>query len=392
MRILFLSTWFPYPLNNGSKVRVYNLLRQLSRHHEVSLISFADPTAEPQSARTSLDFCHDVEAIPTPTYSREAAGSRMALLGSTPRFFASTFSAAFERCVARRLSSREPDVIIASQINAAIHLPSRQRPPAVFEEVELGVFAQQARDAKRVSRKLRFGLTWLKHRRFVAAQLTKFSACTVVSEPEAELLRSVAPNSPPITVVPNGVDAASGETSHQIAPHSLVYAGSLSYQANLEAVTWFVREILPPLRRRFPDLRFTVTGDMAGHRLTDVSTHQTGLVEDVRPFVGGAWASVLPLRTGGGTRIKALESMALGTPIVTTSKGVEGLAVRDGEHVLIADDAASFAAATGRLLSDARLRAHLSENGKRLVREHYDWQKIVSRYRDLLEALTRPCN
>jgi polysaccharide biosynthesis protein PslH len=191
-------------------------------------------------------------------------------------------------------------------------------------------------------------------------------------------------------VVPNGVDCdrnrpglAPGE------PQRLVYNGALTYQANYDAVKYFLAEIYPLIRKAQPDVTLAVTGSTQGVNLADLALSDgvklTGYLDDVRPVVAGSRVCVVPLQEGGGTRLKILEAMALGTPIVSTSKGAEGIEARHGEHLLLADDAASFAECTLSLLRDTDLRQRLAVNARRLVEERYDWTRIGERFAGLVE-------
>jgi glycosyltransferase involved in cell wall biosynthesis len=163
----------------------------------------------------------------------------------------------------------------------------------------------------------------------------------------------------------------------------------LTYRANFDAVQFFLADIYPQIKREIPTASLTVTGstkgvDTAGLRL-DNSVHLPGYVEDMRPVVGGTTICVVPIRQGSGTRLKILEAMALGTPIIATTKGAEGIEAKHGEHLLLADDAASFAACTLSLLRDATLRQRLAANARRLVEGHYDWTSIGQRFTGLVE-------
>src|SRR5262249_42734291 len=154
---------------------------------------------------------------------------------------------------------------------------------------------------------------------------------------------------------------------------------SITYSANLDAVRFFTSEIFPTIRRSRPDVSFIVTGstgqvDTSALTLGGQVTF-TGRVPDVGRLVGESSVCVVPLRAGGGTRLKILEAMAIGTPVVTTTKGAEGLAVNDDEHLLIADSPHEFAACVLRLMDDAALRERLATNGRRLIEARYTWDR-----------------
>jgi glycosyltransferase involved in cell wall biosynthesis len=176
-------------------------------------------------------------------------------------------------------------------------------------------------------------------------------------------------------------------------PHSLIYTGSFQYAANYDAMVWFLGQVWPQVRAALPDARLRITGEHAGLPLpTTEGVILTGLVPDVRPLVAESWAALAPLQSGGGTRLKILEAMALGTPVVATSKGAEGLDAQPEVHLLVADDPADFAAAVIRLLQDASLRRALARRAQTWVAAHYDWDEILPQFLQVVDAaaVTRP--
>jgi glycosyltransferase involved in cell wall biosynthesis len=171
-----------------------------------------------------------------------------------------------------------------------------------------------------------------------------------------------------------------------------VYAGALTYHANYDAAQYLLADIYPRLAAKVPGLTLRVTGGTRGVDLDALPTHPgvhyTGYVPDIRPVVARSWVSVVPLRVGGGTRLKILESMALGTPVVSTSKGAEGLEVTHGENILIADDPRDFADSVTEVLQSPALRARLASGGRRLVETTYAWDIVGPRLRALVEQVT----
>jgi glycosyltransferase involved in cell wall biosynthesis len=223
----------------------------------------------------------------------------------------------------------------------------------------------------------------------VAALLEHFAAATVVSERERALLEPLAPASLLIASVPNGVDLEHNSGSFgEPEPDLLVYPGAPSYQPNFEAVSHFARAILPIVRAERPRVRLRVTGEASAAQATALEAEPgvelSGYLEDVRPTIARAWGEVVPLRRGGGTRLKVLEALALGTPVISTSKGVEGLDFEPERHLLVADTDLAFARAVVRLLNEPPLRARLSAAGRQVVRERYDWQAIGERLHRLV--------
>ncbi len=391
MRILFLSRWFPYPPNNGSKLRIYNLLRGLSQHHQITLLSFADePTADPNVPELRR-ICHDVQTVPWKPFDPQSRQARWAFLSITPRSYVDTYSPSMSKHVERALSTCDYDLVIASQLDMAQYGRMLRKTPALLEEVEVALLYEQVAQATSSRQRARRHLTWLKHRRYLAGVLQNFRACTVVSERERQLLQRTVPGSGLVEVVPNGIDVADYEvTGAEPQPNSLIYTGSFRYAANHDAMIWFLEAVWPRIQARIPEASLTITGDHAGLSLPPANNVTlAGFVPDVRPLIASSWVSVAPLRVGGGTRLKILEAMALGTPVVATSKGTEGLEALNGMHLLVADTPEDFAAAVVRLLCEPELRLRLAENAYQLVSNKYDWKGIMPRFLSLVEQVAQ---
>jgi glycosyltransferase involved in cell wall biosynthesis len=392
MRVLFLSNWFPYPATNGSKLRIYNLLRVLAPHHEVTLISFADrPDADP-AAPVLRALCCDIQIVPWTPFDPWGGHALRGLLSRVPRSMVDTFSPAMARRIDTILAAGRINLVVASQVGTASYAPYFCDTPALFEEVELGVLYDRFKRAPTAGQRARYGLTWLKHRRYLYRLLPHFRACTVVSETERRLLATAVPRAPRTEVIPNAVDgAAAANVTASRDPDGLIFAGSLRYFANHDAMQWFLADVFPQIRVGWPAAHLTVTGDPGDAVLApNPGVTVTGLLDDVRGAVASASVSVVPIRIGGGTRLKILEAMALGTPVVATSKGAEGLDVVSGEHLLIADDPRQFADHVVRLLHDRALREGLAGRARELVVQRYDWAVVGPRFAALVENVGRP--
>lgn len=238
-------------------------------------------------------------------------------------------------------------------------------------------------------------VSWQKSRRYEARMLRRFRTAIVVSSKEIEPLEEmVDARQCRVAMVPNGVDCRHNHPGVS-APKAgtLVYNGSLTYSANYDAMHWFLADVYPRVKVQVPGVSLIITGSVAGVNMRglrlDESVRLTGFVDDVRVPVAGATACVAPIRQGGGTRLKILEAMALGTPVVATAKGAEGLDVIDGEHLLLADDPESFARCTTALLQDEALRCRLAASARKLVEARYDWQGIGARFVSLVEEAAR---
>ena len=392
MRILFLSTWFPYPPDNGSKLRVYHLLRALARTHKVTLVSFAFDTARPDAAGDLPSLCDAIHVVPTDPFAANQTGVLRTYLSLSP--IVSRPIPAMRQRVAEVLSLSRFDAAIAStEVMAAYAMMAGRGTVRILEEHNaLSRWSKERLDGSHGLVQLaRCWVSWRKSRLHEAQTYPAFDLVTMVSEVDRQAtLDAVGTDRVCVVVVPNGVDCDRNRPgSVKSKRHALVYNGALTYSANYDAMQWFLADIYPRIRERVVDVSLTITGstkgvDLAGLALQD-SVHLTGYIEDVRPPVSQAAACVVPTRLGGGTRLKLLEAMALGTPVVATPKGAEGLDLVDGEHCLIANSPEAFAEKTVSLLQRADLQSELSVRARRLVEERYDWRPIGSRFASLVE-------
>ena len=398
MEILFVSGWYPYPPDNGARARVYNLLRELSKKHSVRLVSFIEHSSQAGESqlRPLLGFCESVDTIPRREYTKNSWSVSRSLLSSKPPYIAHRYNSELSRVAKIRVDESNPDIVIISEVQ---NLPlldevSFER-PVVLEQFEVGTIwdgVDAATGYKRITRKITRN-TWA---RYVSNHFDKLDGVTVPSSKEEMILRGLLSRANrgdlPVTLIPNGINERdSSQSSVEKQGVTLVYQGSLRFTANLDAMEFFVSSILPLIQQYKSDVILQITGSCEGANLSKISGRKgvelTGYLDNVEDVVSAASVCVIPLRLGSGTRIKALEAMALGTPVVSTSKGVEGIDVEDGVHVLLADDPDSFARGVLRLLSDVDLRMEIAKNARRLVFQEYTWTKIGKRLSDFCEAI-----
>jgi len=391
-RILFLSTWCPLPPDNGSRIRAYHLLRALASAHEVTAVVF-DPErcCEAPVARFPELGSATMHRVAVDPFRYTHLPQWVKYLSPLP---VSLWPAREMRRIARSLWHREAfDAVVAVQSPVARYALMREGPARILDMDTALAWQMRGRHVQEsgLASQLRTWTSWQKAECAERALLRRFHVSTVVSAAEVTYLRRLSgPAGARIEVIPNGVDCTyhrPGIAAKQ--PGSLVYNGALTYSANYDAMRYFVQDVFPLVHRDCPDIRLRITGSTAGVDLVPLEQNHvefTGYVQDIRPIVAGSAVCVVPLRQGGGTRLKILEAMALGTAVVSTSKGAEGLDVMDGVHLLIADDPAAFASATRSLLQDAGLRDRLVTNARRLVEERYDWREIGGRFVSLVEG------
>ena len=389
MRVLFISRWYPYPPDNGSRIRVFNLIQQLSRQHEITLLSFAQEPVSPARLAEMEPYCHSVHTVPYQQFNSGRLKALIGLFSTRPRSQVDTYSREMHDLVKGAGSNNSFDVVIASQRDCAPYAILLKRTPRVFEEVELATIHEQFIRQHSLISRIRYGLTWWKYARYMSGLLSTFDGCTVVSEQEQELILSITPDSQPPIIVPNGVDLTINTGNFgAIQPDTLIYSGALTYDANFDAMEFFLRDIFPLVKTQRPGVRMRITGGYNGVPVERLplgdGVELTGYLNDIQSAVAQSCVCVVPLRMGGGTRLKILEAMALGTPVVSTSKGADGLEITHGQDILIANDPGDFAQTLVQLLGDENLRAKLSANGRRLVEEKYSWETCVHQLEQLL--------
>ncbi len=390
--LLFVSPRFLFPADTGGAIRTSEILRGL--HGGASRVRLLSPARgdEPQRFAAELATVADEWAF---WPAREPTGTlsirRLPLLASRlPVPVASDRSAAGEALVAAALA-RGPRVAVFDFLHAAVLAPPCLAVPAVLftHNVEAEIFERNLQHAGDPARRLLWRSQLAKMRRFEALAMRRFDGVIAVSARDAERLRRDYGRED-VEVIPTGVNVGYfGYTAPAAAPR-VVFTGSMDWLANVDAMRWFRDEIWPLVAARHPAATMTVIGRNPPAELTRVLPDGwcfTGRVDDIRPAAQGAAAFVIPLRIGGGTRIKAYEAMAMGIPVVSTSVGIEGLDVEPGRHFLRADGAADFAAALVRLLEDPPLGQRLAVEARRHVEAHCSNEAVARRFVAICERV-----
>jgi len=397
VKILFLTSQLPYPPHQGGAIRTYNLILNLAPRHEIHLLSFVNSPDDLARAGPLHQYCRTIEVVPIP--QRSSLKRLLTILFSPlPDMALRLPSAEFRRRLAARLESAPFDVVQVESIEMAPYAlgdagrAADNRPLWVFDNYNVEYLLQQrafetdVRHPRRWIGALYSFIQWQKLRRYEAAVCRRVDCVIAVSEADREILQKLAPGAE-VAVIPNGVDTRAYDPEQSpslvLEPHSIVFTGKMDFRPNVDAVLWFYHQILPLIKAQVPDVHFYIVGQKPPPHLRslaeDPAVTITGYVEDVRPYIAGAGVYVVPLRIGGGTRLKIMEAMALGKAIVSTSLGCEGYPVTPGRELVIADTPQDFARSVVELLGDIRRREELGRAGRCFVEERYDWQAIVPR-------------
>ncbi|HZW98859.1 MAG TPA: glycosyltransferase [Trueperaceae bacterium] len=403
MRILYVTSELPYPPDRGAAVRGYHLLRWLAPANEIVMLSLTEKRGqELDDAIAGLsELCRRIRAFPSRdlgALEEPFRAMRFAMSGvpiDLRRFASSELAAAVEA----EIAAGEPDVVALEHSSMMLylsHVPEslRARTVLLSHDVDFLKYWRLAQLESALARRMRLRLHAAMLRRWEPRMAERFGLFTTVSAPDRDALLALNPRVT-VAVVPNGVDVAGLAqlpAASPVQPARLLFIGNLGYGPNIDAVAWLTRDIVPRIQQRGYDVEVDVIGVGATdevRRLASDSVRVLGSVPDVRPSYEAAAVSLVPLRAGGGTRLKILEAMALGRPVVTTSIGCEGLEVEHGKHVLVADDTETFATSTIELLTNAGLRNRLVHAARELVERRYDWRTIGA---DLVRLLTELSN
>jgi polysaccharide biosynthesis protein PslH len=446
VKILILSPYPPYPPHGGGTMRIYQLVRGLAARHDVTCLSFA-PNAAAEQAMTPLQRVCRVLTVRGPIARSLSRRAWTTLASRLPDMALRNAAPAYAAALRALLATEQFDIIQAESIEMAGHLLrvksdelkvqntshslgssatiqnsklKTQNSKLVLDQFNAEYVLQKraaltslkaglrlpryARDLKSNTIGVAGGVyslaQWGKLKRYEALVMRQCDAVVAVAEADRTTLLGLAPEAT-IGVVPNGVDTAyfsrAAMARDQVgalafsAP-TLVFSGTLDFRPNVDAILWFVREVLPRVRAHRPNARLLVVGKRPTPALWRLAAEGalllTGELSDVRPYLAGATVYVVPMRIGGGVRLKLLEALALELPVVSTTMGAEGLAgLCGGEHCLLADDAAGFAEATLRLLDDPALGRQLGTAGRVLACRSYDWSVIVPQLEALYEEI-----
>jgi glycosyltransferase involved in cell wall biosynthesis len=396
MRILWVKAGKLLPVDTGGKIRSYNIARVLARDHQVTLLSYYSGKRDLEYHATLLKEFPRAEIIHTATSESSSLERGIDYIRHFARpepYAVSKFTnALIQRTISSWLSCADRyDVAVCDFLSASLNFPGESKTPTVLfqHNVESSLWKRMAKTESNPIFKLLFAAESAKMTRYERSALRKFSHVIAVSEHDRrqmlELDRSV-----PITVVPTGVNTKEFgiATPSSANPPRVVFVGSMDWEPNIDAVAYFCQQIWPRILAGYPNVIFQIVGRSPHRkvrRLASASVHVTGTVSSVADYLRDATVVVIPLRIGGGTRLKIFEAMALGKALVSTSVGAEGLDIQNGRDLILADEAAKFAESVLLLLRDEELR-HKYEKAAVQLASQYDWSRIAVQFANVLSS------
>ena len=390
MRILWIKTELLHPVDKGGKIRTYQMLRALARAHHVTYLCLDDGGGAPDALARSREYAQETVVVPfapAPKSGPRFHGALIAnLFSSLPYAVARYQSAALRAQIAALAPAAELVIcdFLMPAVNMANHL---QREAVLFQHnVEAMIWKRYSVVPQNALRRAYVTMQWRRMERFESAACKRFAHVVAVSATDGRLFRDEY-GVKSVSDVPTGVDLDYFSATAASAPNpaELMFVGSMDWMPNDEGIRWFAAEVFTQVQQQIPGARLTVVGRAPSAAMRALAAGNpaievTGMVPDVRPYLQRAALSVVPLRIGGGTRLKIYEAMAAGIPIVSTTVGAEGLPVRDNEHLRLADSPAEQAQAIVQLLRQPAEARRLAGNARAYVEQHCSWDAVARQF------------
>jgi glycosyltransferase involved in cell wall biosynthesis len=405
LKILFLAPFAPSPPTFGAQRRVEGLMAALARRHEITAVSVIPDDQDARAAERAMRaYSSEVVLVSRPDW--DGPGKRLlqvrSLLSSRSLVRRLYHLPALHQVLHRLLSARAYDIVNVELPFLALRSlakspPGTPAPRLIVDEhnIEFDLARQQARSEMGLARRVYNAINWRKIRREEMKIWAEFDGVAFCSAADEARARALVPSIRSV-VVPNAVDIEYFKPRPTDPPpdgNTVMFFGALNYFPNQDGILYLLREVWPLIEKSKPKARLKIVGQQPTPEILAYQGPRievAGKVDDLRPHLASAAVSLAPLRIGGGTRFKILEAMAMGRPVVSTSLGAEGIDAEPGRHLLLADDATSFAAAVSRVLGDAELASRLGREGRALVEARYSWgsaaQALEGLYRQVLAA------
>ncbi len=400
MKILLLTQVLPYPPDSGPKVKTWNVLKYLAQHHEVTLVSFIRGDQTDQ-VRHLEKYCQAVYTVPMERARWRDGLAMLRSFWTGQPFLMVRDDRTAMRCLIERLAGQiRFDIAHADQLNMAQYaaqVPGTRRVLDAHNALWL-LYRRLWETMSPGPQKWLLERDWRLLKGYEGRICREFDAVLAVSDEDraalVEAMRAGDRPDRPIEVIPIAVDTDEiAPVIRQPGANRILHIGTMYWPPNIDGVWWFIREIYPLIRANRPEVSFDIVGARPPQELLDLNNNGsgvnvTGYVEDPASYLQRAGVFIVPLRAGGGMRVKILNALAQGLPIVSTSLGCEGIDVTSGENIIIADTPEDFAQAVLRVLSDSQLAAHLGQNGRQLAEQKYDYRQVCRPLETVYRAIT----
>ena len=398
MHVLWIKTELLHPIDKGGRIRTYQMLRALKREHRVTYLTLDNGMAAPDAAERAGEYCHELIRVPfvearrrSPRFWLELAAN---VISPLPYAVSKYRSAAMRRAIERTVTGTKVDVLVCDFLFPSQNVPDGLPCHTVLfqHNVEADIWKRHVEVRTMPVARAYFREQWRRMDRFERQECRRFDQVIAVSARDAEAIERQYGISG-VGDVPTGVDTEfftpAGRAPREA--HDLVFTGAMDWMPNEDGIRWFVDEVLPQIQQRMPDVTLTVVGrnpppSIRALAERDARVRVTGTVPDVRPYLERAAVVIVPLRVGGGTRLKIYEALAIERPLVTTTIGAEGLPLEHGRHACLADGSSAFAQAVLDLLADPVAASAIARSGAAYVREHCGWDRAAEKFIEIISS------
>jgi polysaccharide biosynthesis protein PslH len=405
LKVLWAKSELLHPVDKGGKIRTLEMLKELKRAHHVTYVCLGNPADTDETRAQASEYCHELITVPWSEPPRFSAGFYLDLVKNVfsglPYVIQKYRSQAMYDYVATQDAQGAFDVIVCDFLTPSANIPVQPRSASVLFEhnVETILWERTYKNEKQWAKRAYFFGQYLKMRAYESMLCHRYDAVAAVSTNDAADIERMF-GVPKVFAIPTGVDVNFFAPADAVdparpfmqmprVPRNLVFTGSMDWMPNEDAIVYFAGEILPKIVARIPEVTVTVVGRNPTPKLQALARSEprielTGRVEDVRPYIDRGDVYIVPIRVGGGTRIKIYEAMGMAKAVVSTSIGAEGLPLADGKEIILADDAQAFADQVIRLLEQVDARAAIESAARRAVVERFGWARATGA---LVEAM-----
>jgi glycosyltransferase involved in cell wall biosynthesis len=392
--LLFLAHLLPWPLEGGGQIKSYHFLKALAQDFDITMIAFSRSESEQESTGPLAPLCSGgVTLVPLARGRvRDLAVAARSALSGTSFLMERDNVAAMHRAVEAALAQKKFVAIHVDHLQMSSFVPKDTCGARVVldqHNVEHRIPQRMAATVRNPAVRLFASGEWRRLAEFEKRALERADRTIAVSREDQQIFQGMAePVSDRIVAIPIGVDLEFfGSVAWRPGGTTLLSVGTMYWPPNVDGALYFYREIFPKIKQQMPEAVLQLVGPKPTPEITslgdDPAVEVTGLVPDIRPYAAACGVFIVPLRSGSGMRVKILNAMAMGVPIVSTTVGAEGIEVTDGENLLLADGPQPFADACVRVLRDASLAAHLASGGRALMERRYGWETVGKELRDL---------
>lgn len=392
MRILWLKTELLHPVDKGGKIRTFQMLRELRKYHQVTYLTLDDGTADPDALDKASEYCSRVITIPHKVAEKFSRKFYLELAANAasqlPYALQKYVSGAMRSAVTDAVESRDYDVLVSDFLSPAVNIPDDLSIPTVLfqHNVEAMIWQRHYEVSRNPVKRAFLRSQWRRMLEYEKKACVRFDRVVAVSKEDAlTISRDYGVDN--VADVPTGVDTEyfSPAAFPEKSGNTVVFTGSMDWLPNGDGIEWFIETVWPTVKERVEGASLVVVGRNPFASLLDRAANDrtitvTGRVEDVRPYMANARVFVVPIRIGGGTRLKIYEAMAMGLPVVSTTIGAEGLPLRADEEVLLRNDPVGFAETVVRLLQDREFAASIGGKGAATVRTKFGWSSAAGEF------------